>query len=106
MNDGSPAPGSRRLGWSVVVVTAVNRLEVVVVAPLRDLAPDRHSLFVGVPEVDSRPDPRVDDLVDCVREARVASGDSTDRTRFGQPDGTSLLPGSACGEVVAQSAVL
>ena len=57
---------------AVVAMVVVDGLEVVPVAPLRDLAADLLALLVGVPEVDPRPDPGVDDLVDRVREAREA----------------------------------
>lgn len=55
-----------------VLPVSVHRLEVVLVAVLRDLLADAHRLLVRGPEVDAGPHPHVDDLVDRLGEMRVA----------------------------------
>ena len=59
-------------GSIVVVLTVVDRLEVMPIAMPGDLLPNQRAGFVGVPEVDARPNPGVYDLVNGLREASEA----------------------------------
>src|SRR6266550_8756094 len=47
-------------------------MEVVLVPPMRDVLTDVRARDVSVPEVDTHVHPRVDDLLDRIREAREA----------------------------------
>src|SRR5580765_1649582 len=58
------------------------RFEVARLDPLRDLLAHLRALLVCGPEMDAAPDPRTDDLLDCVREALevpLRDGDAGER---------------------------
>ena len=67
-------PGRDRIGRVIVVVAVIAGLWEAVLLPAGDALADLRTVLVGLAEVDPRPDARVDDLIDRLREAPVVAG--------------------------------